>query len=84
MSKPSVPSKTGSFLVHLQQMHTLYTHKIKKQMEYMNQFNSLAPAALVESLLKMKALDVNLTFYYRFNQSSYWNGPCNCICTEIL
>ena len=32
-------------------------------MEYMNQINGLVPAALGESLLKMKALDAEPTFY---------------------
>lgn len=31
-------------------------------MEYMNQINGLAPAALAESLLKMKASDADPTF----------------------
>lgn len=48
----------------------------------MNQINGLAPAALAESLLKMKASDADPTF--RFNQGSYSNGPCNSISTEIL
>lgn len=43
-------------------MHPLSTQEIKKQMEYMNQINGLVLAALVESLLKMKALDADPTF----------------------
>lgn len=43
------------------EMHT-YTEEIKKQMEYMNQINGLAPAEEVESLFKMKALDADPAF----------------------
>lgn len=66
MSKPSLPSKTSFFIVvdfclFIMEMHTS-TEEIKKQMEYMNQINGLAPAEEVESLLKMKALDADPAF----------------------
>lgn len=44
------------------EMHVLYNQETKKQMEYMNQINGLAPAALVKGLLKMNALNADPTF----------------------
>lgn len=66
MSKPSLRSRTSFFVVvdfclFIMEMHT-YTEEIKKQMEYMNQINGLAPAEEVESLFKMKALDADPAF----------------------